>query len=221
MTFSSKLRGYLVGVGILAMAGSASSQPTQELSIGLSSATLTTAPVRIAKDMGIFAKYGLEPKFVVMESGNAAITALISGAIKVALDGPGDLVAAQARGRKVVVIANTYRGLGATLVPSMGTIPSGSPVESREAMKVVSPPRASYVQRAITVKIFGSTASASACSTPGNSGRNTAANASGHSHPRSDGPSSNPATISPTTLGCPTRRASAPNARAAAMMTIN
>src|SRR6202040_1150226 len=49
---------------------------------------------------------------------------------------------------------------------------------------------------------------------------NTKLNASGHTHPRSDGPSRIPAAISPITGGCPNRANSAPTVRVATIMTI-
>jgi ABC-type nitrate/sulfonate/bicarbonate transport system substrate-binding protein len=141
MSVFSGFCGAFVGVGLMAVASAASSQPAQEITIGLSSATLTTAPLRIAKEMGMFAKQGLDPKFVIMESGNASASALISGAIKIALAGPGELVVAQARGQNVVAIANTYRGLGATLVLSkatadkLGVSPSAPAAERLKALE--------------------------------------------------------------------------------------
>jgi hypothetical protein len=51
--------------------------------------------------------------------------------------------------------------------------------------------------------------------------RNTASNACGASTPNSDGPSSTPTRISPTTADCPTCRASAPPARAASTISAS
>ena len=53
-----------------------------------------------------------------MESANAATTALISGSVDAALSGPGEVVAAQARGQQVLSVANSYRGLSGSLVLS-------------------------------------------------------------------------------------------------------
>ena len=56
-------------------------------------------------------------------------------------------------------------------------------------------------------------------STPSEGSGKTAANASGISQPKSDGPSRTPAAISPTTDGWPRRTKSFPTSRAAAMIT--
>jgi ABC-type nitrate/sulfonate/bicarbonate transport system substrate-binding protein len=109
-------RDCLVAAASLAMSGAASAQGLQEVTIGLSSLSFGTAGARMAKNMGLFEKHGLDAKFVLLETANAATTALISGSLKVSLSGSGELVAAQARGIKVVAIANTFAGLSASIV---------------------------------------------------------------------------------------------------------
>jgi ABC-type nitrate/sulfonate/bicarbonate transport system substrate-binding protein len=122
MTILKKLSGCIIGAAIIAMSGFASAQPLQDVSIGLSSASFGTAAARIAEQLGLYEKHGLKPKFIVMDSASAATTALISRSIQAALSGPGDLIAAQARGQKVVVIANTYGAFAATVVLSKSAI---------------------------------------------------------------------------------------------------
>src|SRR3954470_5542721 len=108
--------GWLVGLVMLVMGGAAAAEPLQEVTIGLASGSLTSSTGRIAKELGLFAKRGLEPKFVVMDSGSAATGAVISRSIDVAVSGPGELLAARARGQDVVAVAQAYSGLGASLV---------------------------------------------------------------------------------------------------------
>jgi ABC-type nitrate/sulfonate/bicarbonate transport system substrate-binding protein len=131
----SIVRGCIVGAAVLALAGTASGE-TREIAMSLASTSFATAAPRIAKEMGLFAKQGLEPKFVIMDNANAATTALISKSVESALSGPGEVVVAQARGQKVVVIANTYGGLSGSLVLSkavankLGVSPT-APVNAR------------------------------------------------------------------------------------------
>jgi len=106
------------GATIAAMLTPASAQQLRPMSIGLSSASLVAAAPRVAKEMGLFEKHGLDVRFVTMESANAATAALISRSVDVALSGPGEVVAAQARGQRVVLIASAYSGLGASLILS-------------------------------------------------------------------------------------------------------
>ena len=112
------------------------SQPMKDITIGLSTASLTVSSLRVAKEMGLFEKQGLNPKFVFMDSGNAALSGLIGGSFPAVVATSPDLVAAQAHGQKVVAIANIYSGLGATLVlakdvaDKLGVSPS-APVKDR------------------------------------------------------------------------------------------
>lgn len=115
-----KLCGVLAGASMLA--ASASAQPSQDLQIPISSVSFATAPARIAKEMGLFEKRGINARIVTMDSANASISALISGAVDVTVAGPGELIAANARGQKLVIVANMYDGLSASLVLSKATV---------------------------------------------------------------------------------------------------
>lgn len=104
----------IAAAAILAAAGTA--QALDRHDIGLSSTSFASAPARLAKELGLFEKHGIDANFIVMDSGNAVTTALISGSINVVVGGPGEQVAAQGRGQDIVVIANVYHGLGGSLV---------------------------------------------------------------------------------------------------------
>jgi ABC-type nitrate/sulfonate/bicarbonate transport system substrate-binding protein len=136
------------------LAAPASAQQLKEITIGLSSGSLTVGSVRIAKEMGVYEKYGLNPKFVVMESGNAALTGLIGGSFEAVVANTGDIVAAQGRGQKLVSIGSVYDGLGATLVLTKGvadklnvspTAPVNERFKALEGLMIALPsPTANY-----------------------------------------------------------------------------
>jgi ABC-type nitrate/sulfonate/bicarbonate transport system substrate-binding protein len=88
----------------------------EEISIGLASTSFANAAPRVAKELGLFDKRGLDAKFIVMDNANAATTALISKSTDFALSGAAELIAANARGQPVVAVANTYGGFSGTLV---------------------------------------------------------------------------------------------------------
>ena len=115
---AARLAASLAGAVMLAMTSAASAQPLKEITVGLSSSGLVVGSPRIAKEMGLYEKYGLNPKFVVAESGNAALSALIGGSFQAIVANTGDHIAAQARGQKLVSIASVYDGLAASLVLS-------------------------------------------------------------------------------------------------------
>lgn len=111
----------VVGAMFLA-AGTASAQTLRDVSFGLASSSMTGGTARIAKELGLFEKHGLNAKIIVMDSGNAATTALVSKSVNFAVSGAGDLITPNAKGRNIVAIANAYNGLGGGLVLSKAAI---------------------------------------------------------------------------------------------------
>ena len=64
------------------------------------------AAVWIAKDRGLFKKYGLDVQYILMPRSPLAVSALVAGEIDMAVIGPGHLVNAAAGGTDVIGIAN-------------------------------------------------------------------------------------------------------------------
>lgn len=127
--------GAVAGASLFAPAVLAQDQLTQ-LTIPISSYSFATAPLRAAIELGSFERNGLAAETLVMDSGSAIMTALISGSADVILGGPGEVVAAQGRGQEIVLLTNVYWGLAATLVlakdvaEASGISPT-APVEER------------------------------------------------------------------------------------------
>ena len=116
-------RGGIAGATTLAMIGRrASAQNKRDMTIGLASSSFATVAARIAGEMGFFAKYGVNPKFIIMDSASAATTALISRSVDACVAGPGEMIVAQAHGQKVVALAYTFRGLSGSLVLGKATV---------------------------------------------------------------------------------------------------
>ncbi len=139
----------------------------EELNVGLASTSFANAAPRIAKELGLFDKRGLDPKFIVMDSANAAVTGVISKSIDAASAGPGEIVVAHARGQKVVVLVNTYAGFGGTLVlaksvvDKLGVSPTAPVAQRLKALDglVIGSPSATG---AYTVTVKGAAAAAGA-----------------------------------------------------------
>ena len=87
-----------------------------QITVALSSRALVYGGLFIAQQAGFFAKRGLNLKLIAMESGNAAITALISGSAQFSGSGPAEVIAARARGQDVAIVLNLYRGPSASVV---------------------------------------------------------------------------------------------------------
>lgn len=128
---------------ILAAAGALAALPSRQASaeaarvtLAVSSSTLAYGGLRIAEAAKLFERHGLEPKIIVMDSGNAAITAVLSGSAEFSSSGPGEVLAARARGQKVVIVSNLYRGLSGSVVLAKAVAaklgdPGAMPVEQR------------------------------------------------------------------------------------------
>jgi ABC-type nitrate/sulfonate/bicarbonate transport system substrate-binding protein len=114
----SKVRAGLAALTMMMLAGAASGAELEKVMIGLSSSSLPIAPARLANELGFYQKHGLDPSFTVMDSGNAADAALISGSLKFAVTGPSDVIISQARGQKMIVASSIYSGFSAVLVLS-------------------------------------------------------------------------------------------------------
>jgi ABC-type nitrate/sulfonate/bicarbonate transport system substrate-binding protein len=136
MRLLSKLGHGFAVMAIAAMASAASAQPLRDVSIALGSATFPSAPAKIADELGLYEKHGIKPKFTTMESAAAATSALISRSVDAAVSGPGEVVVAQSRGQKVVVLAYISAGLTGTVV-----------ISSKAAAKLNVSPTASVADR--------------------------------------------------------------------------
>lgn len=120
-----KMKGCIAAVALCAVSGSAFAQPAQPLrkvNVALAGGSMIAVIPRFAKEMGLFERRGLDPTFIVMDSASAGATALLAGSVEYAFSGPAELITARARGRDVVTIANTYGGLGGSLVLSKETV---------------------------------------------------------------------------------------------------
>jgi NitT/TauT family transport system substrate-binding protein len=103
----NRLLGYLrtavVGLAIL-LANIASAQQLETLNASYASVTGSRIPLWIAKDAGLFEKYGLNVNLVVIAAGTAAIGALASGDVEI-LGAPGSTtMVSAARGLPLAII---------------------------------------------------------------------------------------------------------------------
>ena len=106
----------LAGAGAALLASRPRAEPMTAVTIALSSNSLAYGGLRIAQQLGLFAKHGLDAKIIVMDSGNAATAALVAGSVQFCSSGPGEVLSARARGLDVVLVTNLYRGTSAPVL---------------------------------------------------------------------------------------------------------
>jgi ABC-type nitrate/sulfonate/bicarbonate transport system substrate-binding protein len=83
---------------------SATAQTKSNLSSSVTSESMTH--VWVARERGLFKKYGVDMQFILMPRNPLAIAALLAGEIDAAIIGPGHLVNAGLSGAELVGIAN-------------------------------------------------------------------------------------------------------------------
>lgn len=112
------IRKLLLGLAAVLSAGclSGGALAQEKVSIGMSSASFGTASVRVAKELGLFARHGIDASIITMDSPIAATTAVISGSLDFALSGPNELIISNLRGRDVIGVVKTYEGFATTVV---------------------------------------------------------------------------------------------------------
>src|SRR6266542_1311901 len=76
------------------------------LTISYASVSATRAPLWIAKDLGLFEKYGLEGNLVYIASGVTSVNALLGGSVDIIAASGSSAVGAAARGAPIVIIAS-------------------------------------------------------------------------------------------------------------------
>jgi len=86
---------------------SASAQQLEPLNVSYASVTGSRIPLWIAKDAGLFERYGLQVNLIVIAAGNAAIGALSSGDVEI-LGAPGTTTMVSAAKGLPVAIIGTF-----------------------------------------------------------------------------------------------------------------
>jgi ABC-type nitrate/sulfonate/bicarbonate transport system substrate-binding protein len=109
----------LAAVALTNIVGEVPAQQTlRDVTIVLSSASLGPAAPRVARELGLFEKHGLNAKIIPMDSANTALAAVVSKTADAGMIGSGTLINARARGLDIVIIANGYAGFATTMVLS-------------------------------------------------------------------------------------------------------
>ncbi|MBM4299317.1 MAG: hypothetical protein FJ143_16390 [Deltaproteobacteria bacterium] len=118
---TAKLQLVLLGLvlALLPSAPQASAQMTR-LNVGYSALSADQLPAWVAKDSGIFAKYGLDVQLIFFTGGTTAILALVSGDVPITqVSGPG-LVSSALGGSDAVFIAAGVTSLNYVLMGKPG-----------------------------------------------------------------------------------------------------
>ncbi len=78
----------------------------ESFTISYASVSGTRAPLWIAKDLGLFEKYGLDGNLIYIASGVTSVNALLGGSVDIIAASGSSAVGAAARGAPIVIIAS-------------------------------------------------------------------------------------------------------------------
>ena len=112
-------KAFLAGSAALLLAvGSLHAQSLEEIKLAVGSTSVANADFKVADELGLFQKNGLKLQLTVMDSSVAALSAVIAKSVDAVSAGIVEFVTANARGQKVLILADTVQGFPVTLVLS-------------------------------------------------------------------------------------------------------
>ena len=152
MSWLRKSISALALLAALAMGGPASAEDMRTIRIAVGGAGFASAYAVIVNELGLFEKHGITAKITVMGAAADATTALISKSVDVAAGGTSEMIMAQSRGQKVIMVINGYDGVPGTLVLSKAaaekskvsaTAPIADRIKALDGLLIATPSAAS------------------------------------------------------------------------------
>lgn len=101
-------RTLLASAMTAAVARRAAADDVLEAKLALPSTSFAIGAFRIAQQAGLFDKRGVKISTVLMDSGSAAVSAMISGSMDIAIAGTGELFTARTHGIDLAMVVNDY-----------------------------------------------------------------------------------------------------------------
>lgn len=87
-----------------------------KITLGLASGSIPSSIPRVANELGLFEKHGLQVEFTAMQSASTVASALLSGSVDFMTTSTPEPIIANARGQQVRTIAALYNGFAAVVV---------------------------------------------------------------------------------------------------------
>ena len=128
--------------------GAAQEKKLEPLIVSYSSFTGNRAPFWIAKELGLYEKYGLDVKLVSIAAGSVSLTALLAGNVHLTTDSSGGVVSAGARGAPIVTVSTNgalpYQLIALPTIKSPGNLGEKSLAAAESARARISSCGASF-----------------------------------------------------------------------------
>jgi ABC-type nitrate/sulfonate/bicarbonate transport system substrate-binding protein len=114
----SSTRRVLITALMVVASGSAMAQPKKDITVGLASASFATATLRIANELQLVEKHGLNMRSVVTDNSGMALAGVLTKSFDLGIVGLPEFIIARARGQNIVSAAVTYSGFATSMVLS-------------------------------------------------------------------------------------------------------
>lgn len=104
-------RNLLAAMAALALGtlpGLATAQQPINANVAVYTGALVTVPTYVAKDLGLYAKHGVNVSLIDFRAAPDATAALFSGAVDLMSNSPGNMMLVNSRGRDLVAIVDNY-----------------------------------------------------------------------------------------------------------------
>jgi ABC-type nitrate/sulfonate/bicarbonate transport system substrate-binding protein len=116
LTVSRRVLLKAAGAAMVVLPHLARAQDLIDVSVAMGSQSFGYASLMMAEKLGVFATHGIRIKLITVESGNAATTAMLAKSVQFSASAPSEALTARARHQPVVILANIYRGLPASII---------------------------------------------------------------------------------------------------------
>lgn len=102
-------------LGLGAALPAAAAEPLK-ITLGLASGSIPSSIPRVANELGLFEKHGLQVEFTAMQNASTVASALLSGSVDFMTTATPEPIIANARGQQVRTVGALYNGFAAVVV---------------------------------------------------------------------------------------------------------
>src|SRR5258706_1477740 len=103
-------------VAFLAVIQAETASAQTKLTIGYAAVSPRTTPLYLAQEQGLFAKYGLDPKIVLVRAAATLVTTLVSGEMDVGYTGGTSVIGAAGQGSYLKILSSISNTLTHTFI---------------------------------------------------------------------------------------------------------
>lgn len=120
MTHTTKACLKSITLAALLLVRPVASPAADPMIVGVSGPAISMVYAFLARDVGLWQKYGLEPRVVLFEAGSILAQAMLSGDVKMSVSSGPAVIAGRSQGADTIIVAACVNTLPYSLVSSKG-----------------------------------------------------------------------------------------------------